>query len=78
VVPARTDAPWRARRGVRRTVVRRAREQLREQDRVDDVPCRLGVRAAASLGAQGDQEEGAEVVRHGHIVAGGEDGRVPD
>ena len=70
--------PRRARRRVRRPVVGRSRQQLGEKDRQHDLARRVGVRSAAGLGAQGDQEEGAEVVRHTGIFAGGEDGRHPD
>jgi hypothetical protein len=75
VVAARPDAPWGAGGGMRRTVVRGAGQQLGEDDRDHDLARGLRVRAAARLGAEGDQEEGAEVVRHRHMVAGGEDDR---
>jgi hypothetical protein len=78
MVAPRAYAPRRPRRRVRRPVVARAGQQLREQDREDDLARRLRVRTAARLGAQGDQEQGAEVVRHHHIFAGGEDGRGRD
>jgi hypothetical protein len=63
---------------VRRAVVRGAGQHLGEDDRQHDLARRLRVRAPARLGAEGDQEEGAEVVRHRHIVAGGEDDRWRD
>ena len=71
----RPYAPRRPGGRVRRPVVRGAGEQLGEDDREHDLARRLRVRAPARLGAQGDQEEGAEIVRHRHMVAGGEDGR---
>ena len=80
------DAPRRARGRVRGPFVGGAGEQLRKEDRQHDLARGLGVRAPARLGAQGDQEEGTEVVRHEHIFAGredaegagGEDDRCPD
>jgi hypothetical protein len=63
---------------VRRPLVSGPGEQLGEQDRVDDLARRLGVRAPARLGPKGDQEKGTEVIRHLHILAGGEDGRGRD
>jgi hypothetical protein len=75
---ARPHAPRRARGRVRRAVVRRAGEHLGEDDREHDLAGRLRVWASARLGAQGDQEQCAEVVRHRHIFAKGEDDRSRD
>jgi hypothetical protein len=71
----RSDAPRRPGGRVRRPVVRGAGEHLREDDGQDDLARRLRMRAPGRLGAQGDQEQGAEVMRHRHMVAKGEDGR---
>jgi hypothetical protein len=55
--PARAaaDVPRRAPGGVRRPLVAGAGEDLREQDRVDDLAGGVRVRPAPGLGAQGDQ-----------------------
>jgi hypothetical protein len=78
VMPPRAYAPGCAGGIVRRAVVRRSCEHLREDDRKHDLARRLRVRTPARLGAQGDQEQCAEVVRHADMVAGGEDGRSRD
>jgi hypothetical protein len=62
-------APWRdpARRApapLRRPVVRRVREDLREQDREHDVAGGLRVRAARAGRPEGDQQERARVAGH--------------
>jgi hypothetical protein len=81
VVTARPDPAGRARGRVRRAVVAGPRDDLREHDREDDLARRLGVRAAARLRPEGDEEERAEVSRHAVddlIPPGerGEDGRA--
>jgi hypothetical protein len=77
-MPPRPHAPGRTGGGVRRPVVGRSGQHLGEDDREHDLAGGLRVRAPAGLGAQGDQEQGAEVVRHRDILAGGEDGRSRD
>jgi hypothetical protein len=56
--------PRRPPRGVWRSVVLRAREHLRDEHGEDHLARRFRVRPAPGLGAQGDQEDGAEIERH--------------
>jgi len=49
---------------MRRPLVSGVGEDVGDQDREHDLPRRLRVRPAPGLGAQGDQEERAEIVRH--------------
>lgn len=66
--------PGRPARCVRRPVVLRAREHLRDEHGEDDLPRDLRVRPTPGLGAHGDREDGTEIAWHSDMFSPRPDG----